>query len=266
MIGDRDLLEFRQGYYELLGELLAREPSPALLARVAQGLPERIEAARALKADLAEGWAAIRDCLAGRPIAEAAEAAAEEFTLLFVGPREAQVQPYESYYLTGQLLDRPLVALRGFLKSLGLEKEPSSPEPEDFLAVELSVMARLIARQRAAPDPDGEAHWLGAQARFLKVHLLVWAPRCADDLVAAPEARFYRGAGRLLTGFLALEGELFRGWGPESVRTLEEARAAFGATAGWRGPLFDPATGSGTPARSRGAGGSPPPPARPPGG
>ncbi len=239
MIGDRDLLEFRLGYYRLLSGLLGREPTPALLEAVARDLPHRVEAARALRPALGEGWARIGAFLEGRAPGEAAEAAADEFTRLFVGPRRPPVNPYESYYLTGGLFDRPLALVRAFLRQIGIEKEPGYAEPEDSLAFELGVMARLLERQRSASDPDTEADSVNLQAAFLKRHLLVWGPRCAEDLERAEGADFYRGVGALLRGFLELELALVREWGPEPVRTLEEARAAVGSGA-WRGPLFDP--------------------------
>lgn len=261
MIGDRDLLDFRLGYYRLLSELLAREPTPALLEAVGLHLPDRAEAARELRPALGEGWAQIGAFLRGRTPLEAAEAAADEFTRLFVGPRRPPLHPYESYYLTGGLFDRPLAVVRTFLRQVGLEKEPGYAEPEDSLAVELGVVAHLLERQRRAADPDAEAASVNLQAAFLKRHLLVWGPRCAEDLERAEGADFYRGVGSLLRGFLDLELALVRDWGPEPVRTLEEARAATG-TGAWRGPLFD-LTPSGDPDSSAASPGPPGPGAGP---
>lgn len=149
------------------------------------------------------------------------------------------MNPYESYYLTGYFWDRPLVVVRDFLKEVGIEKEEGFPEPEDSLVFELEVMRRLIGRQYSAPDPDGQARWLNAQASFLKRHLLVWAPQAAKDLAGAAGAVFYGGVGKLIQGFLELEQKLFEGWGSEEVRSLEEARRSFGQLGQWRGPLFD---------------------------
>ena len=237
-MGDRDLLEFRRGYYDLLAGLLAAEPSAALLDRLREGLPGRVHAARQLDPALGEGWVVLADYLDRQPPGTA-EAAADEYTRLFIGPGLPPLHPYESYYVTGRLLDRPLAAVRSFLRSVGLEKDPTQPEPEDWLPFELSVMTRLIDRQRDAGDPDAAARWVDCQARLLKQHILIWGPRCADDLSAAPGADLYRGVGRLLRGFLELELGLVRDWGPEPVRTLEEARAAVGSTGTWRGPLFE---------------------------
>ncbi len=238
MIGDRELREFRRGYYEVLFAFLAREPSASFLEHVTRGIVERARAAREVHPALGDGWGAIGDILIDTSAAGAAAAGAEEFTALFIGPFETPVHPYESYYLTRRFYDRPLATVRGFLTEVGIERDPAYADPEDSLAFELSIMAQCIDRQGRATEPDTEAHWLGRQAVFLKEHLLVWGPRCAADIAAAPGARLYRGVGRLLEGFLDLERDLFREWGPPGIPTLDEARAAASQGGVWRGPLF----------------------------
>lgn len=245
MIGDRDLLAFRQAYYDLFVSLLWREPDGKLLAGLAEGIEERIRSARHLHPLLGAGWEAIGRFLDGAERDRLAGAVADEYTQLFLGPRGPEVNPYESYYLTGRLWDRPLGVLRDFLKDIGLAKEEGYAEPEDFLAFELEVMRRLIAHQGAAVNPEGEARWLDVQATFLKRHLLVWAPAAAQDLAEARGAIFYRGMAKVLQGFLQLERNLFLRWGPEELKSLEEARQGFAREKEWKGPLFDfdPAAG-----------------------
>jgi TorA maturation chaperone TorD len=237
-VGDDDLLAFREGYYDLLVALLWREPTADLVRVLAAGLTDRAEAAAGLHPRLGEGWEALATFLAERSAEAAAEAGADEFTRLFVGPGVPPVHPYESYYLTRRLLDRPLAAVRASVRELGLEKDAGYPEPEDHLAFELEVVRRLVARQRAAPDPEAAGRWLTAQATFLKRHLLVWGPAVARDLAAAPGAALYRGVGALLQGFLELERDVVREWGPAEVPTLEAARERAARVVDWRGPTF----------------------------
>jgi len=239
MIGDRDLLGFRQRYYELFVSLLWKEPTGELLAALTEGIEERIKGARNLHPLLGEGWEEIGRFLDGPAPERLDETVADEYTRLFIGPREPEVNPYESFYLTGRLLDRPLAVIRDFLKTVGIEKQEGYTEPEDFLAFELEVMRRLIHRQGAAADPDGEIRWLNVQATFLREHLLVWGPAAARDLAAARGAVFYRGVGRLLQGFLELEWDLFKSWGEEPIKSLDEARRSFARSGEWKGPLFD---------------------------
>lgn len=240
MIGDRDLLAFRRDYYRLFVSLLWREPAGDLLATLGHGIEDRARAAEALHPLLGAGWRDIAAFLAATPGPRLGEAAADEYTRLFLSPFSREVNPYESFYLTGYLLDRPLAVLRSELAAMGIAKEEGYAEPEDFLAFELDVMRRLIDRQAEAADPDGETHWLNVQATFLKRHLLVWAPKAALDLAGAGSAAFYRGVGRLLQGFLEMERELFEPWGAGAIETLEEARQRFAGSGEWKGPLFDP--------------------------
>jgi TorA maturation chaperone TorD len=219
--------------------LLWREPPEELLAGLGEGIADRTVAAAGLHPGLGAGWEAIGAVIAAVPAAELAEVVRDEYTRLFIGPGVPPLHPYESYYLTGRVLERPLAEVRSHLERIGLTKEADYAEPEDFLAFELEVMRRLLARQAAAADAGEEARWLSAQAGFLEDHLLVWGPAAARDLAAAAGARFYRGVGLVLEAFLELERELLREWGPAEVPSLDAARRRLAGTGEWRGPLFE---------------------------
>jgi TorA maturation chaperone TorD len=239
MVGDPEVLAFRRGYYDLFVGLLWHEPAPALVAGLTAGLDERTAAARAVHPALGEGWDAIGAFFAATPRDAVADAVVDEYTRVFLGPRRPPVYPYESYYLTGRVLDRPLAAVRGFLREVGLAREADFPEPEDHLAFELDVMRRLLGRQAGSPDAEGEARWLRLQGAFLRDHLLVWGPAVARDLATADGAAFYRGVGRLLEGFLDLEREVAREWIQGEVPSLPEARRRAAATPDFRGPVTE---------------------------
>jgi TorA maturation chaperone TorD len=239
MIGDRDLLTFRQGYYELFVALLWKEPAGELVSALAPGIAERMAGARNLHPLLGQGWHEIAHFLDGTSRDRLGELVAEEYTRIFFGPHDPQIHPYESYYLTGRLLDRPLADIRSFLKEVGIEKQEGYAEPEDFLAFELEIMRRLVARQASASNRAGEADSLDHQATFLKRHLLVWGPDAAADLAKSSAAVFYRGVAHLLGGFLAFERDLFEKWGPVALQSLEEARQSHAKTGEWKGPLFE---------------------------
>jgi TorA maturation chaperone TorD len=236
MLRDKELVTFRHTYDSLLVRLLWKEPPADFIAALGDEIEARIDAATAVQARIGEGWRVLQ-----RFLQEASpEAVAEEFTSLFLGPFAPEVNPYESYYLTGNLFKAPLVALRGFLKRLGLEKqEQEFAEPEDVLAFELEVMRWLISKQMAATHPDDVTRWLTWQATFLKEHLLIWAPTCAQDMARASGAHFYRGVGMILEGFLAVERTLFQELGVNEMPSLEEARQRHGARPTWQGPTFD---------------------------
>jgi len=239
MIGDRDLLAFRQGYYDLLVSLFWKEPAGDLLVALRQGIEDRAGGARHVHPLLGEGWAEIKQFLDSVAVERLAGTVADEYTRLFIGPHAAEIYPYESYYLTARLLDRPLVAIRSFLGEIGIEKDGGYAEPEDCLAFELETMRRLIQRQCSASEPDAELRWIHSQATFLKEHLFVWGPAVANDLAGARGAAFYRGVAKLLQGFLEFERDLFKDWGPREVKSLEDARQGLTGLGTWKGPLFD---------------------------
>ena len=239
MASDRDILLFRQGYYELLVALLWKEPGDELLRHLFNGIDERIHAARNLHPLLAEGWQEIARFLAETPSEQLGEAVADEYTRIFIGPHGPVINPYESFYFTGRLLDRPLANIRTFLKAIGIEKQEGYGEPEDFLAFELDVVRWMIGKQMIAAQPEEETRWLRLQVEFLKEHLLVCAPACAEDIEKARGADFYRGASRILRGFLQLECTLLREWGLDKIASLEEARQHYRAIPRWKGPTFD---------------------------
>ena len=158
MIGDRELCQFRQEYYELFSVLFLREPTAELLTLLGQNLEARTEAAAALNPLLGEGWREVGQSLrAGleNPRALAAKVA-EEFTPLFVGPLIPKITPCESFYLTGKLFGPPLVLIRNFMRRVGLEKREEWPEPEDHIAFACDIMRQLITRQEASANPDEE--------------------------------------------------------------------------------------------------------------
>ncbi|MGH7388885.1 MAG: TorD/DmsD family molecular chaperone [Candidatus Rokuibacteriota bacterium] len=238
MIGDRELRDFRADHYGLFVSLLWREPSGELLEALGRGIDVRVTAAQGLHPQLASGWREIAGFLVRVPAAEVAATVGDEYTRLFVGPYGVEIYPYESYYLTGRVFDRPLAELRAFLATIGIARQEGLSEPEDWLAFELDVMRRLVQRQAEAGGVEAETRVLDQQAAFLKRHLLVWAPSAAREVAEAKGAVFYRGVGHLLAGFLALEQEFFESRGQEPLVSVEDARRQY-AGSDWQGPLFD---------------------------
>ncbi len=234
--GDRELAEFRQQHYGLFVALFAAEPTADLLAALGKEIESRAEAARMLHPLLGQGWDLLAEVLPGLD----AQAATDEFLRLFIGPLQPETTPYESWYLTGQLFQKPLVAVKGFMGLLALEREEKRfPEPEDVLAFELEIMNWLISRQLTAQSDEDAAGWLRRQQQFLQEHLLIWAPACTEDMERAKSAVLYRGVAKLLRGFLAWERSEFQRQGMGDVSSLEEARKRYPQTGRYRGPIAE---------------------------
>jgi TorA maturation chaperone TorD len=234
LLSEPDVMQFRRGYYELLTRLFASEPDAELLRALREGSEERAVGATQVHPAMGEGWRAIgahahRDDL---------EALVDEFTRLFLGPVGRVLNPFESFYLTGRPYSQPLADVRAFMARHSVEPARESGEPEDALALELGIMALLVARQQAAGDADPES-LLQAQREFLGAHLLVWVPACMADLEAHPGAAFYRGAAQVLRGFLDVERDFFSEDAELQVESLEDARRRYHAPE-FRGPVFDP--------------------------
>jgi len=111
---------------------------------------------------------------------------------LLVGVIQGQLVPYASWYLTGSLMEMPLVALRHDLKHLGFERAAHVKEPEDHFSAMCEVMAMLIESQAEA------------QAAFFKRHLSPWALRFMRDLAEVDDP-FYASVGALGDAFLSRE-------------------------------------------------------------
>lgn len=119
-------------------------------------------------AALADGFAALQACLA-----DLDEAALEQLAVVFnrvffgMGPRTAQKAfPYESVYTSpdGLMMQEAYAQVRTLYHAARFAKDPTFPEPEDHLAVELA---------------------------FLRDHLLRWIEPFAADACASAETGFY---------------------------------------------------------------------------
>jgi TorA maturation chaperone TorD len=235
LLSEPDVIRFRGEYYELLTRLIANEPDEALLASLRDGLDDRALGAAQVHPELGEGWRRMGALLASAEL----DALVDEFTRIFLGPYGDFLNPYESYYLTGKVYTQPLAEVRDFMARQSLERtDDARGEPEDSLAFELGIMARLVSRQLAGGDAD-PASLVEPQREFLATHLLVWAPTCVADIERNASADFYRGVALLLRGFLTVEHDFFNEEGGIAVEALETARRRHHSV-GFQGPIFDP--------------------------
>ncbi|MCC8952884.1 molecular chaperone TorD family protein [Bradyrhizobium sp. Pear77] len=175
--------------YALLAALLAVAPSKSLLDLLAglsgDGTP------------LGQAHAALAEA-AMRTIAGQVE---REYFDLFVGLGRGELLPYESYYLTGFLNERPLSRLRADLAALGIERAANSSEPEDHAAMLCEVMAGMVGGRL-------EASFEAQRALFDK-HISPWMGRLFADLEQAASAKFYRVVGTLGRLFIEIEMQGF---------------------------------------------------------
>lgn len=183
----------RAKLYAFLAAILSGPPPEALLTQI-RGLTGDAETELGLAiAELSRAAAGVD-----------AAAAEREFNALFIGLGRGELLPYASYYLAGNLHDKPLARLRSDMGALGIVRADNVFEPEDNISSVLEMMSGLIVGHY------GAAQSLEKQAAFFATHVQPWAGRFFTDLEAAKAAQFYAPVGTLGAAFMRIEGEAFQ--------------------------------------------------------
>ena len=186
----------RGDFYALLARLLNDAPDAALLARLAAAQPIPADGDPAL----ADAWRRLVDASSVMD----ADAAAEEYEILFVGMGKARVSLYAGYYSGAPSIDHPRVRIQADLAALGLGRPDRVTEPEDHFAGLFDVMRVLVAGG-AGRSPAAVAE----QKRFFDSHLRHAAPRFFAAVGVADGANYYRHVAAVGAVFTALESESF---------------------------------------------------------
>jgi TorA maturation chaperone TorD len=175
--------------YTLLAALLARAPDAAML--------ERLSGLRGDEGTLG----AAHTALAQAARETTPEQVESEYFDLFIGVGRGELLPYASYYLTGNLNDRPLAHLRDDLMRIGIERTEGMTEPEDHAAILCEIMAGLAGGRFDAPG--------GSDRQIFERHLAPWIGRFFTELEGAAAAKFYRPVGTIGRLFMDIEREAF---------------------------------------------------------
>ncbi|HEY5763454.1 MAG TPA: molecular chaperone TorD family protein [Rhodocyclaceae bacterium] len=180
----------RADIYALLSRLFASAPDSAFLETLHRHASERANDDHAL----GQAWRVLAGAVAGTDAA----AIEEEYTRLFLSIGRPEVMLYGSAYLTGFLMEEPLVYLRSDLATLGLDRRLGVGESEDHFSALCDVMRHLILSRTDAPG-------LARQRDFFLQHMAPWIDDFADALESAPDAVFYPRAAPLLRAFFGVE-------------------------------------------------------------
>ncbi|SFX55268.1 TorD/DmsD family molecular chaperone [Marinospirillum alkaliphilum] len=176
----------RADIYALLASLFRSAPSAELLDFLQQ-----MEIDTSRSNPMTRGWQLLQ--LAARQANP--EMLEDEYLPLFIGIGQGDVTPFASWYLTGSIMEAPLIELRKDLKILGFEREESSKEPEDHVAALCEVMSLLIQQGASAER----------QATFFNRHLAGWVEALCKDVQQAPSAVFYQAVAELAEAFFQQE-------------------------------------------------------------
>ncbi|WP_434361437.1 molecular chaperone TorD family protein [Parasalinivibrio latis] len=182
--------QIRQNIYALLAHLFRNAPDSETL-----GWLEMLETEGE---EQTQGMAAAWSVLKLSASKTTAEQAADEYQILFVGIGRGDVVPFGSWYLTGSLMEMPLVLLREDLRALGFERQEEVKEPEDHIAALLEVMAMLVDEGTATE-----------QAAFFNKHIVAWFERLCNDVKQSDNAVFYAAVAELTLQFLNIEKTRF---------------------------------------------------------
>jgi TorA maturation chaperone TorD len=182
----------RADLYGTLASLFCAPPPPDLLKRIASS---ELEGNGLLDA----AWGAVIE--SAKTID--AESAREEYERLFIGVGKPEVMLYGSYYMSGFLMEKPLVILRTDLANLGLQRTDTVVESEDHIATLCEVMRYLIT------SDDALLSGLQVQRKFFADHLQPWVNTLFATLEARSDAVFYAPLAHFAQVFFEIEMQAF---------------------------------------------------------
>jgi TorA maturation chaperone TorD len=188
----------RADFYALLARLYADAPDAGLLAAIAQAPPLVAEAGP--DDDAAAGLPAAWDALRAASAAMDGDAIVEEYNNLFIGVGKCEVNLHASHWLTGFMMEKPLVDLRTALADLGLGRQAGVTMLEDHLAALCETMRILIAGNEArAPAP------IATQRAFFERQIAPWVFSCCTAIANSSIANYYCHVAQFAQRYMALE-------------------------------------------------------------
>ena len=188
----------RADFYALLARLYLDAPDAALLTAIAsaQALSSEGAAGSEGVVGLPAAWDALREASA---VANA-RSTREEYDLLFVGVGRSEVNLHASHWLTGFMMEKPLVEVRAALAAMGLTRREGIIVVEDHIAPLFETMRLLVAGNDNRPPAT-----LAEQKAFHDRHIAPWIGRCCTAIVQSPVANYYRRVAQLTDSYMAVE-------------------------------------------------------------
>jgi TorA maturation chaperone TorD len=186
----------RANFYAVLAALYRDAPDRRLLGAV--GAADELPTAQS--GDVPDRW----NRLVAACRAMDADAAQQEYWDLFVGTGKCEVNLHASHWLTGFMMEKPLVDLRDDLARLGLARKRDSTMLEDHVSALFETM-RLLVEGADERQPASVAE----QKAFFERHLAPWLPDMCTALKQNPLANFYRPVSEFTESFVAIERDSF---------------------------------------------------------
>ena len=182
----------RADLYAVLARLYADAPDARLLKSLATA--ERMTSG--IDNPLATAWNRLADASAAMD----PDAAAQEYTDLFVGVGKCEVNLHASHWIAGFMAEKPLVELRSDLVSLKITRKEAATLMEDHLSALCETMRILVAGEGDRPPAT-----LAQQRNFFQKRLFSWALECCSAITKSSLANYYGRVAELTEQFLVLE-------------------------------------------------------------
>jgi len=180
----------RGEFYAVLARLYADAPDAKLLQSIAAAQPIEDDGA------VAGAWNRL---IAASGVMDA-DAAAQEYTDLFIGVGQCEVNLHGSHWIAGAMLERPLAELRSALVALGLGRRRDVVMLEDHLSALFETMRLLVVGEGDRPPAS-----LATQRAFFERHIAPWAFLCCSAIHQSSIANYYGRVAELTTQFMALD-------------------------------------------------------------
>ena len=136
---------------------------------------------------------------------------AVEYTRLFRGPVKAEVYPYESMYIGGEVIGNSTLDVVRRYEEAGVAVADGFKDLPDHISAELEFMHYLCGRaldalERGANDEATRFRCMGQT--FLKDHLNKWVPQFTDLIMQYATTPYYLTIAEITQEFIIREATL----------------------------------------------------------
>lgn len=131
-----------------------------------------------------------------------------EYTRLFRGPVKAEVYPYESMHINGEIMGESALDVVRHYQEAGVEVSGEFKDLPDHVCAEMEFARYLCASESEAlkgGNTDKAAEIRAMRQSFLNEHLVRWLPQFADRVLKHATTPFYRSLAKITREFIDRE-------------------------------------------------------------
>ena len=204
------LLRGRQYVFSLFHLLLGAEPTADMIA-AASG-QNSLNAVALFAIDGSPAPRALMEAL-GRLNGADLSALTDEYTRLFLGPKDLIAPPWESVYRGTEraLFQESTLAVRQWYEQYGFEPAQLRHYPDDHISLMMHFLALLCERAVSALEQEKEEVYrdaMAAQLLFEQNHLLNWLDAYAADMEESETSLFYPQFAKAVAAMIRYDNAL----------------------------------------------------------